>query len=149
VSDAFHARHSAKWRAYRYYLSMRATAIGRDFAWYVGGYQIDRGMLQECAAVVLGERDFSSFCKSNSSTEDFRCRVERSEWTEVGSNLIYEIRSNRFLYGMVRTLVGTMVEVARGHRELGTFSEILKAKDRSRAGMAAPAKGLFLEGIGY
>jgi tRNA pseudouridine38-40 synthase len=63
--------------------------------------------------------------------------------------MVFRIKANRFLYGMVRALVGTMVEVARDHRPPGDLNRILEAKDRTLAGMAAPAKGLFLEEIVY
>ena len=149
VPDDFHARYSARSRTYRYYLSLRPTAIEREYSWYVGGYHLDRKLLTDCAALILGEHDFESFCKTDAAVDHFRCTVESSGWTETPSNLVYEIRANRFLYGMVRALVGTMVEVARGHREFGTFSEILAARDRTKAGMAAPARGLFLEQITY
>jgi tRNA pseudouridine38-40 synthase len=149
VPDEFHARYSARARTYRYYLSLRPTAIERSFSWYVGGYHLDRKLLNDCAGLILGEHDFTSFCKTDTAVDHFRCDIERSNWMETASNLIYEIRANRFLYGMVRALVGTMVEVARGHRTYDSFPEILAAKDRSKAGMTAPAKGLFLEEITY
>jgi tRNA pseudouridine38-40 synthase len=149
VPDDFHARCSARSRTYRYYLALRPTAIKRNYSWYVGGYQLDRKLLNDCAGLIFGERDFTSFCKVDTSADHFRCIVEKSSWTETASNLVYEIRANRFLYGMVRALVGTMVDVARGHREFAAFSEILAAKDRTKAGMAAPARGLFLEEITY
>lgn len=149
VLDDFHARYSARSRTYRYYLSLRPTAIERWYSWYVGGYQLDRKLLNECAGLILGEHDFTSFCKSDTSLDHFRCTVEKSNWTETASNLLYEIRANRFLYGMVRALVGTMVEVARGHRDFSAFTEILAARDRTKAGMSAPARGLFLEEITY
>jgi tRNA pseudouridine38-40 synthase len=149
VSPDFHARHSAICRVYRYYLSFRPSAIQRNYCWYVGGYDIDRKLLDACACSVIGEMDFSSFCKRDTNVDHFRCTVGKSMWTQIASGMVYEIRANRFLYGMVRALVGTMVEVARGHREFKEFSEILIAKDRERAGMAAPARGLFLEEVGY
>jgi tRNA pseudouridine38-40 synthase len=149
MPDDFHARHSAKGRRYSYCLATKPTAIARNFSWYVGGYQLDRDLLAGCASMLLGEHDFSSFCKAHSSTDDFVCKLEQSRWTETASSLVYEIKANRFLYTMVRTIVGTMVEVARGHRRAGEFQEILEARDRTRAGMAAPAKGLFLEEIQY
>lgn len=149
VPEDFHARHSAKLRAYRYYLSLHPTAIQRAYSWYVGGYNLDRTLLNDCAKLILGEHDFTSFSKMYASVDHFRCSVEKSNWTETTSNLVYEIQANRFLYGMVRALVGTMVEVARGHRKFAAFSEILGAKDRAKAGMSAPAKGLFLEQITY
>lgn len=149
VPDDFHARYGARSRTYRYYLSLRPTAIERAYSWYVGGYHLDRGLLDDHAALILGEHDFTSFCKKDTSVDHFRCTVERSSWTETTSNLVYEIRANRFLYGMVRALVGTMVDVARGHRDFSAFSEILSAQDRTKAGVAAPAKGLFLEEVTY
>jgi len=149
VPEAFHARNSAKGRVYRYHLGLRPTALRRNQCWYVGGYEIREDLLKQCGELVLGERDFSSFCKVGTNLNHFRCTIERASWQRIDTELIFDIRSNRFLYGMVRALVGTMVEVARGHREFATFQEILEAKDRARAGSSAPAKGLFLEEIIY
>jgi len=149
VPPDFHARYSALCRIYRYYLSFRPTAIQRNYCWYVGGFGIDPKLLDACASSVIGEWDFSSFCKRDTNVDHFRCTVGKSQWTQNASGIVYEIRANRFLYGMVRALVGTMVEVARGHREYKKFGEILIAKDRERAGMAAPARGLFLEEVVY
>ena len=149
VPSDFHARRSALCRVYRYYLSFRPSAIQRNYCWHVGGFDIDRKLLDACASSVIGELDFSSFCKRNTNVDHFRCTVGMSLWTPNDSGMVYEIRANRFLYGMVRALVGTMVEVARGHRKYQEFAEILNARDRERAGMAAPAKGLFLEEVIY
>jgi len=149
VDDGFHARHSARARIYQYILALKHTAINRDHSWYVGGYRLDLEVLQECASMLLGEHDFESFCKNNSGVDHFRCSVEEANWTAEESCLIFRIRANRFLHGMVRALVGTMVEIGRGHRPLADFARILEAKDRTVAGMAAPAKGLFLQEIVY
>src|SRR3989339_124778 len=145
VEDGFHARHSARARVYRYFLALKHTAIDRDHSWYVGGFNLDPGLLDQCASMQLGEHDFESFCKSNVDVDHFRCTVEESAWSRQGSTLVYRIKANRFLYGMVRALVGTTVEIARGHRPLEDMQRILLAKDRALAGMSAPAKGLFLE----
>jgi len=149
VDAAFHARYSATARVYRYYLSLRPTAIQRDFCWYVGGYVLDLKLMRNCAESIVGDHDFASFCKADSGVENFRCKVERTIWNQQGSQLVFEICANRFLYGMVRALVGTMVEVGRGHRPAEEFKRILDARDRRAAGMSAPAKGLFLEEIIY
>ncbi len=147
--ETFHARYSAKARVYRYHLGLRPTALRRNQCWYVGGYNIREGLLKECGAHVLGEHDFSSFCKAGTAPEHFRCTVDRASWQKIDTELIFDIRANRFLYGMVRAMVGTMVEVARGYRHITDFQEILDAKDRTRAGVSAPARGLFLEEIIY
>lgn len=147
--QSFHARHSARGRMYRYYLSLRPTAIQRNYSWYVGGYKIDPKLLDDCAEMVLGEQDFTSFCKGDAFPDQVSCTVQTSIWRILDSSMVYEVRANRFLYGMVRTLVGTMVEIGRGHKSFGQFEEILNARDRASAGMSAPAKGLFLEEVTY
>jgi tRNA pseudouridine38-40 synthase len=147
--QSFHARHSARGRMYRYYLSLRPTAIQRNYSWYVGGYKIDPKRLDDCAEMVLGEKDFTSFCKGDAFPDQVFCNVQTSTWRILDSSMVYEVRANRFLYGMVRTLVGTMVEIGRGHRSFDQFEEILNARDRASAGMSAPAKGLFLEEVTY
>lgn len=149
VPESFHARYSAKARVYTYHLGLRPTAFRRNQCWYVGGYNIREDILQQCADAILQEHDFSSFCKAEASADHFRCTVEHAAWHRVENELVFGIRANRFLYGMVRGLVGTMVDVARGHRQFMEFQEILDAKDRARAGASAPAKGLFLEEVVY
>ena len=149
VPEAFHARYSAKGRLYCYHLALRPTALRRNHSWYVGGYRIQEDLLRQCANQILGEHDFSSFCKAEANVDHFRCTVDRASWKAVETEFVFDIRANRFLYGMVRALVGTMVEVARGHRRVEQFQEILEAKDRTRAGASAPAGGLFLEEIIY
>ena len=149
VPEAFHARYSAKGRVYCYHLGLRPTALRRNHSWYVGGYTINEELLQLCASQIIGEHDFSSFCKVGTNADHFRCTVGRASWNRLDTELVLDIMANRFLYGMVRALVGTMVEVARGHRPLEQFQQILQAKDRSSAGASAPAKGLFLEEIIY
>jgi tRNA pseudouridine38-40 synthase len=149
VDASFHARYSAKGRLYRYHLSLQPSAIERDYAWYVGGYELDVNLMRSCSDLIIGEHDFSSFCKADSGVENFLCNVERAVWNQMGTRLVFEICANRFLYGMVRALVGTIVEIGRGLRRLEEFKVILDARDRRAAGMSAPAKGLFLEQIIY
>lgn len=149
VPEDFHARHSARARVYQYFLTLTLTAIDRDHCWYVGGFNLDMDLLDQCARILVGEHDFESFCKSNANVDHFRCTVSEAEWSKHNSSIIFKIRSNRFLYGMVRALVGTMVEIGRGHRPLSDMRRILEARDRSLAGMSAPSKGLFLEEIVY
>ena len=71
--------------------------------------------MKTVAQEILGEHDFSSFCKYDAEVNHYRCTVVKSEWTETPAMLIYEVRANRFLHGMVRALVGTMVDVGRGY----------------------------------
>lgn len=148
VDEKFHARYDAKDRMYRYYITLHPMAIGRFYAWYVK-YPLRVSALNEVAASILGEHDFTSFSKYDEAAKHYRCNVLESFWTETPTTLTYQIRANRFAYGMVRGLVGTMVDVARGYTPVAEFTEILKSCDRRRAGMAAPPHGLFLEEVRY
>jgi tRNA pseudouridine38-40 synthase len=148
VDASFHARYSAKGRRYCYYISRAPTALLRNFTWTVG-YQLDLALLHRCAEVIRGEHDFQSYCKVEADVDHYRCNVQAAEWKERDSMLIFDITANRFLYGMVRALVGTMVNVGRGYTSFEEFLSILDTRDRRLAGMAAPAKGLFLEEVYY
>lgn len=149
MPESFHARYSAKAREYLYSLALRPTAIWRNYSWYVGGYTLDIDLMNSCANAIVGEHDFESFCKSEAEVEHFRCIVSCAQWQVAGSQMTFRICANRFLHGMVRALVGTIVEVGRGYRSLEDIKRILEAKERRAAGMAAPAKGLILEKIIY
>jgi len=144
----FHARYDARERVYRYFISLKPTAIGRFYQWYVK-YDLHVAAMNVVAGQIVGDVDFESFCKYEADVNHYRCTVMHSAWTQTGEMLIYEIRANRFLHGMVRALVGTMVDVGRGYTAVENFSAILEARDRRKAGMAAPAQGLFLEEITY
>jgi tRNA pseudouridine38-40 synthase len=122
--------------------------LSRDYCWQV--YQpLDLELMQRCADQLLGDHGFRSFCKVESDIHSHCCTITTAKWNREDGFLTFDIAANRFLHGMVRTLVGTMVNVGRGHTPYEEFANILKAKDRAAAGMAAPAKGLSLQGIIY
>jgi tRNA pseudouridine38-40 synthase len=148
VPVEFHARYSARERAYSYTISRRPIAVMRNYAWFVK-YRLDMSLMQMAAEMIVGEHDFESFCKTASAVDHHRCTVSVSRWDDDGAFLQYEIRANRFLHGMVRALVGSMVDVGRGYRTVEEFRAIIGAKDRTEAGMAAPARGLCLESVAY
>ncbi len=146
--DGFHARYSARERVYRYYIGLKPTAIGRFYRWHVK-YDLNLQAMREVAAMILGEHDFTSFARFDPETKHYRCAVVGSTWLEQPGQLVYEIRANRFMHGMVRALVGPMVDVGRGYLSVQQFPAIMAALDRRKAGMAAPAQGLFLEEVLY
>jgi tRNA pseudouridine38-40 synthase len=148
VPPDFNARFNARKRRYQYYICRRPTALQRKYSWWLN-YQFDLAAMQECASQTIGEHDFASFCKSESEVEHHRCAVLVARWITEDPMIRFEITANRFLHGMVRALVGTMVEVGRGFRKAEEFQKILEATDRRKAGEAAPAQGLFLEEIIY
>lgn len=148
VPHDFHARYSAKERTYSYLITLRPSALLRNFAWYVK-YSLDVKVMKRAAESILGTHDFESFCKTQSDVDHYLCMVTVSQWSLNGSTFQYTITANRFLHGMVRALVGTMVDVGRGYTSFEEFLKILEKKDRREAGMTAPAKGLVLESVTY
>lgn len=164
VPDSFHARHSAVAKTYEY----RVFPCGPDhcppfFARYVHActWRLDRVLLQQAANQFLGEHDFISFAASDpdltSRTIDVLPttvrRVFFSNWeereTDDGDLLVYRIRGNGFLHHMVRNIVGTMLDAARGQLLPSDIPAILAARSRSAAGPTAPACGLFLHSVEY
>lgn len=144
----FHARYSAVARRYRYSITRTQRAIGRRHAWFVP-YRLDTDLMRQAAQGFLGTHDFTSFCRAGAERDHNLCTVALSAWTPEADELAYDIEANRFLHGMVRALVGTMVDIGRGHTPLEEIPAILQACDRSRAGMAAPPHGLSLEEVRY
>lgn len=106
-------------------------------------------LMQRCANLILGECDFRSFCKAESEIKHHQCNIIAAHWTQQNHFIEFDITANYFLYGMVRALVGTMVDVGRGYTNYDEFVHIMQSHSRADAGMSAPAKGLFLEEIIY
>ncbi len=148
VDEDFHARFSALQRHYRYIISKRQLAIGRQYAWYCP-YALEIEYMRKACQYVLGEQDFRSFCKANSDVDHHRCRVFSAEWQESGEELIFFIAANRFLHNMVRTLVGTFVNIGRRKNSPLYMLNVLNARDRRCAGPTVPPYGLYLEKIIY
>ncbi len=148
VPNEAHCRFDALYRQYRYYLTAKKDPFSTDTAWYYP-YNVDIELLNKAAALLFNFTDFTSFSKLNSQAFTNQCTISKSEWILKGHSLEYNVRSNRFLRGMVRGLVGTMILVGRGKTSLKTFEQILLAKDCSKANFATPAQGLFLVEVAY
>jgi tRNA pseudouridine38-40 synthase len=145
----FHARHSAVSREYFYTIKQGRAAISRRVQWATH-YQLDRRAMSRAANLLLGELDFTAFSKQSADVQHYRCIVDRSEWLQDGTCFMYHVRANRFVRGMVRALVGVMVEVGRGNTSLIELEKLLKgALPEARAKYLAPARGLILEHVGY
>lgn len=148
VDDDFHARYSARRRTYRYVITKKEKAVNRHYAWYYWN-KLDVPKMNACCADILGSHDFSSFCQAKSEVDHFECDVRSAHWRETDADLIFEVTANRFLHNMVRTLVGTMVEIGDPRLYSAGMKEILLAKDRAAAGPTAPALGLFFVRVDY
>ncbi|MEO8584128.1 MAG: tRNA pseudouridine(38-40) synthase TruA, partial [Flavitalea sp.] len=112
MRDGSHCRFDAVWRQYRYMVYRKKDPFITDRAYYFP-YVVDIALMQEAAAVVLEYTDFRSFAKRNSQVKTFECRIMESGWEEKDGYFQYRVRANRFLRGMVRGLVGTMLQVGR------------------------------------
>lgn len=144
----FHARYDAKSRIYRYYITQTPTSVSRNFTWYIS-YPLNFTLMQLAAAEFLRINDFNSFCKSGSNNKTTLCTVKESKWFKSSTLWVYEIEANRFLYGMVRAIVGTMIALSQGKITFGQFLGITKGDSTTGVSFLAPAQGLFLEKIRY
>lgn len=146
----FHARHSARSREYVYQLWRLpvCSPFARRFVYHLHR-PLDRAAMEEAASELVGSHDFASFCAAESRQGGTQLRVESSGWETAGPLWIYRVRAERFLHHMVRTIVGTLIEVGTGRREPASIAQILAARDRRAAGPNAPAAGLFLERVSY
>ncbi|MGB2770335.1 MAG: tRNA pseudouridine(38-40) synthase TruA [Candidatus Zixiibacteriota bacterium] len=148
VDSDFHARYNATSRLYRYRIYRGRTAILRRYVWEVL-YSLNLERIVRATQGIQGEHDFSSFCVAESAKDNSVCNVTLASWEEYGDELLLKIEANRFLHTMVRSFVGTLVEVGRGYFSVEDFSDIMKAKDRRKAGPTAPACGLCLFEVKY
>ena len=149
VGDDFHARYSALSRQYRYTIKRERTAIDRHFVWAIK-QTIDGPTLQHIAAMLSGEHDFTSFSKRSNDVQHYRCIIEEARWDFADTTAWLTIRANRFVRGMVRALVGAMVQAGQGSMSADEFAALLdRPQEFARAKYLAPAHGLVLEGIAY
>lgn len=148
VNPDFHARFDATARRYRYYISTERSALNRNYAW-VFTQPLNRALMQVGAQVIVEYENFKSFCKVKSSVKHYRCTIFTSRFFLMNGLLVYEIQANRFLHGMVRAIVGSLVELGRGKIRLNDLRTMIEAQDRRRVPATAPAKGLVLEEIVY
>lgn len=145
----FHARFSARGRRYSYRILRGRDPFRRRNHWMLGG-ELDVERMRQASEQLLGEHDYSSFCVSASVEEGkTRCHVRDARWQVEGDELVFQIAADRFLHSMVRSIVGTLVEVGRGSRAPDSIVDILGARHRSAAGLTAPPQGLSLDFVEY
>ena len=150
VREDFDARRDARSRSYEYRVlnDPIRSPLERRRAIHVAR-ELDLDLLWEAAKIVQGMHDFRAFTPAKSHHVRFIRSVEGSAWEAHDGLLVYGITANSFLYGMVRALVGTMLEVGEGRRSLSDLSRLLSGGERSEAGPAAPARGLTLVKVDY
>lgn len=148
VPTDLHARFSATYRTYRYFISSKKQPFRNDFTAYMP-YGFDVEKMNVAATMLLSYTDFTSFSKLHTDVKTNNCKVTKAEWFTDGDMLVFEITADRFLRNMVRAIVGTLLDVGREKVTFEGYKQIIESKNRGAAGASVPAKGLFLTDIGY
>jgi tRNA pseudouridine38-40 synthase len=148
VAEDFHARFDAKSRQYRYQMVTRPSPLADRFAKQVRN-DLNLDVINKCAEIVAGTKDFWRFCKVSGQQKSTVCDVEYSAFQSENHHLMYRIRANRFVHHMVRRLVGTMLHVGNGKISLDQFREMLENPESEHRAHGIAAKGLFLEKVEY
>lgn len=156
VDNEFHARFSAKNKVYRYKILNRNgfIALEQNMAWHIRR-KLDANKMHECAQVLLGEHDFSTFrdseCQAKSPVKTInRIDVEAFDYDSFGGQMIhFEVEGQSFLHHQVRNIIGSLTLVGKGKWEKHDLKSALEAKDRTKGGPTAPADGLYLVKVGY
>ncbi|PZX51836.1 tRNA pseudouridine38-40 synthase [Algoriphagus ratkowskyi] len=143
-----HARFSAKSRAYVYRLILQKSPFIEDYVWR-HYFNPDINRMNAGAKILLEYNDFECFSKVNTAVKHFRCEIKSAHWEQKDGELQFHITANRFLRGMVRAIVGTLVSIGLGKIEPEEMHHIIESRDRIKAGKSAPASGLFFSRIEY
>jgi len=146
-SDA-HCRFDALNRQYKYFIYRRKNPFLKDEAFYFP-YKLNLEAMNEAAELIKEYHDFTSFSKRRTQAKTFVCSIVESEWHLEGDRLVFYVKADRFLRGMVRALVATMLKIGREKIAIDEFREIIEQKDSGRASFAVPAHGLFLMAVNY
>lgn len=147
VSDA-HARFSAVSRSYLYYISLRKNPFEEGLSWqYFNALDIEK--LNEASGILMEYQDFECFSKVKTEVNNFKCEIKSAFWEQKEQHLIFHITANRFLRGMVRAIVGTLVQVGGGKLDMAGFREVITSKKRGNAGVSVPPQGLYLSSVVY
>ena len=148
VQPESHCRFDAISREYHYHIYRKKDPFLKDRAFFYP-YTLSFDKLQAAAEEVMKHTDFEAFSKRNAQARTSVCIILRSQWVRRDEGLEYQVEANRFLRGMVRGLVGTMLQVGRGRITAEDFARIIEAKDSSKVDFSVPGHGLFLAKVKY
>ena len=148
VDEKFHARFSAKKRSYIYLISNQKSPFFDHYS-YTLFSNFNQDKLNELSSALIGTQDFTSFCKINTEVQNKICEVYEARWRKQKKLFIFYIEANRYLYGMVRAIVGSLLKAYSSEEGMNYLKNIFNQKDRNAAADAVPAKGLFLYKVKY
>jgi len=148
VHDEAHARFDATKRTYEYHINTFKNPFLQELSWYFH-QQLDLDLMNEAAKRLFNHTDFQSFSKVNTDVNTFDCTIHEAYWKLEDGKVVFTISANRFLRNMVRSIVGTLVNVGLGKITVADFNKIIESKNRDKAGFSVPAHGLYLTKIEY
>jgi len=143
-----HARFSALSREYRYFIHSRKDPFLRERSYFLHK-KLDIELMNVACKVLREYNDFESFCKKGADNKTTLCEIYEADWITLNHQIIFKIRADRFLRNMVRTIVGTMLDVGLHKISMDEFRQIIEAKDRQFSGSSVPACGLYLWDVKY
>lgn len=148
VAPGWHARFDAISRTYTYIIGSKKTPFEHQRVWpYFNPLNIQ--LMQQCCQLLIGQHDFSSFSRTQTDVDNFYCNIFNCTLKQKENNIILNITANRFLRGMIRAIMGTLVLAGKGKISANDFNQIIAQKNRSAAGPAAPPYGLYLSNVAY
>jgi tRNA pseudouridine38-40 synthase len=148
VPDEAHTRFDATQRTYEYHINTFKDPFLQEQSWYFH-QELDVNLMNEAAKLLLNHTDFQCFSKVNTDVNTFDCTIFQADWKQENSQLVFTISANRFLRNMVRSIVGTLVNIGIHKITLDDFNSIIESKNRDKAGFSVPAHGLYLTEIDY
>jgi tRNA pseudouridine38-40 synthase len=148
VANEAHSRFDATKRTYEYHINTFKDAFLQEQSWYFH-QKLDLDLMNEAAKSLLNHTDFQCFSKVNTDVNTFDCSIFEAYWKQEDDKLIFTISANRFLRNMVRSIVGTLINIGLHKITLDDFEAIIESKNRDKAGFSVPAHGLYLTKIAY
>ncbi|OOG74187.1 tRNA pseudouridine(38-40) synthase TruA [Flavobacterium sp. A45] len=148
VDDEAHTRFDATKRTYEYHINTFKDAFLQEQSWYFH-QKLDLDLMNQAAKSLFNHTDFQCFSKVNTDVNTFDCTIFEAYWKQESGKLIFTISANRFLRNMVRSIVGTLINIGLHKITLDDFESIIESKNRDKAGFSVPAHGLYLTKIEY
>lgn len=148
VPPQTHCRFNALSRQYKYFIATQKNPFIQDRSYYYP-YTINLTLLQQAAAIIQTQNNFINFSKKHTQVNNFICDIQKSQWNTTQYGYIYNIQANRFLRGMIRALVATMLNVGRGSLAIQEFENLFQHNEKKLVDFSAPAQGLFLIAVSY
>ncbi len=148
VKSAAHARFDAEKRSYQYFLHTKKTPFKKDRSYFFP-HALDLKEIEAGCNIFKQWTDFESFSKVKTEVNNFQCEIFEIEWQEESDGYIFFVSANRFLRGMVRAMVGTLLDIGTGKLSSNQLIDILGKRDRRAASRSVPAQGLFLSSVIY